>query len=88
MIGPEKYATNVAISTAQMRQPLNGRAYLNDPDVFFLRKENIRLNDARKKILAEHCCNTRGLFLTSDDPATYDDAALRYYQDLAERFEK
>ena len=87
MIGPEKYATGTAISTAQMRQPLNGRAYLNDPDVFFLRKENIHLSDAQKKILAEHCCNTRGLFLTSDNPATYDDAALRYYQDLAERFE-
>lgn len=88
MIGPEKYATNVAISTAKMRQPLNGRAYLNDPDVFFLRKDNIHLDDAQKKLLAEHCCDTRGLFLTSDDPAAYDDATLQYYQELAERFEK
>lgn len=35
-----------------LRRHLNQRVFCNDPDVFFLRKNNLKFNDEQKKILA------------------------------------
>lgn len=84
----EIVSTTHAIETAKVRQPLNGRAHLNDPDVFFLRDNNIQLNDKKKRTLAEACANVHGVFLTSDNMGDYTPEKKSYYKSLVELFNK
>ena len=48
----ERVSTKQSISNTVFRRQLNGRAWLNDPDVFFLREENLRLSGEQKRLLA------------------------------------
>ena len=82
----EIVSTVHAIETARLRQPLNGRAHLNDPDVFFLRDNNISLNDEQKKTLATSCAKVHGVFLTSDNMGSYNESKKSYYKKLTEIF--
>ena len=86
----ERVSTKNAITNILSRRELNGRAYLSDPDVFFLRENNIKLTDQEKMDLATLDALLGGVFLTSDDPGTYTDAMKQKYQklrDLSERAE-
>ena len=47
----ERVSTRQAIGNSIFRRQLNGRAFLSDPDVFFLRDENLKLSEAQKKKL-------------------------------------
>ena len=80
----ERVSTKQAIGNTVFRRQLNGRAYLSDPDVFFLREENIRLTQSQKAKLA--CVNALlgGVLLTSDDPSEYSAAAMKRYRALLE----
>lgn len=63
---------------AIFRRHLNGRAFVNDPDVFFLRDFNIKFNMEQKLLLGfvNHLCG--GVLFVSDDVGQYDDEALKY----------
>ncbi len=78
----ERVSTRHAIGNDIYRRQLNGRAYLSDPDVFFLREDNIRLTDRQKKDLAFVCAITGGVFLTSDDPGTYSPEQIHLYKKM------
>ena len=80
----ERVSTKQAIGNSIFRRQLNGRAYLSDPDVFFLREENIKLTPAQKDKLAKVNALLGGVLLTSDDPAKYSPAAREQYQALLE----
>ncbi len=80
----ERVSTKQAIGNTVSRRQLNGRAYLSDPDVFFLREENIRLTPKQKETLAQVNALLGGVLLTSDDPAKYSPAARQRYQELLE----
>ena len=55
------------------------RAFLNDPDVFFLRDDNISLTDAEKDIHAKVLAQYGSFFLTSDNMGDYgEDQTARY----------
>ncbi len=41
-----------AINNSIFRRHLNGRVFCNDPDVFFLRKDNLTFTDEQKELLA------------------------------------
>ena len=58
---------------------LNKGAFITDPDVFFLRKENIHLSKERKKLLATFAALNKGLFLTSDNPSLYGEEERKEY---------
>lgn len=80
----ERVSTKQAIGNTVFRRQLNGRAYLSDPDVFFLREENLSLTPEQKEKLAQVNALLGGVFLTSDDPSKYTPAAVKRYRELLE----
>jgi alpha-galactosidase len=71
LIHRERPSTKNAVDNILSRRGINGRAYLSDPDVFFLRRDNCQLNDTQKYSLAVLDALAGGVFLTSDDPGSY-----------------
>ncbi len=82
----EIVSTKHAIETTKVRQALNGRAHLNDPDVFFLRDGNIHLSKEQKRTLATSCANVHGVFLTSDNMGKYSPEKKSFYKSLVDIF--
>ena len=82
LVHRERVSTKQAIENTVFRRQLNGRAFLNDPDVFFLRDENLRLSAERKELLARVNALLGGVFLMSDDPSTYTDEQRAFYKEL------
>lgn len=80
----ERVSTKQAIGNTIFRRQLNGRAWLSDPDVFFLREENLRLTAEQKRKLAQVNALLGGVLLTSDDPAGYSPTAREQYRALRE----
>ncbi len=78
----ERVSTKQAIENTLSRSQLNGRAYLSDPDVFFLRDNNISLSDDRKLLLAKINALFGGVFLTSDDLSSYNEKQRSIYRRL------
>ena len=80
----ERVSTRQAIGNTVFRRQLNGRAYLSDPDVFFLREENLKLTPGQKDRLARVNALLGGVLLTSDDPARYSPTAREQYRAMRE----
>ena len=78
----ERVSTKQAIENSIFRRQLNGRAFLSDPDVFFLREDNIKLTGREKKLLADCCSLFGGMLLCSDDMSKYSEAALEQYRQM------
>lgn len=58
------------------RRQLNGRAFLNDPDVFHLRDNNIRCNFEQKKIISTINKLFGSVLFTSDDVSKYNQTQM------------
>ncbi|MCF0241293.1 MAG: alpha-galactosidase, partial [Treponema sp.] len=69
----ERPSTKHTILNSIYRRQLNGRAFLNDPDVFILRSYNEKLGKERKSLLTKVNCLTGGLVFTSDNPNLMDE---------------
>ena len=82
LIMRERVSTRNAIWNDIFRRQLNGRAYLSDPDVFFLRDDNIKLTEEVKLKLAQVCGVFGGVFLTSDDMSKYTEEKKKTYREL------
>ena len=82
LVHRERTSTKQAIGNTIFRRQLNGRAYLSDPDVFFLRDMNIKLTPDQKDKLARVNALLGGVLLTSDNPAQYSAAAREQYHSL------
>ena len=80
LIHRERPSTRQAIGNTVFRRQLNNRAYISDPDVFFLRKDNLKLSDERKDILVTVGALLGGVFLTSDDPSSYTEEMKEKYR--------
>ena len=83
----ERVSTVNSIMDTIYRRQLDGRAFGNDPDVFFLRYENIELTEEEKDIVATVNALLGSVFLTSDDPGKYTEeqkTRFRYYRHLTE----
>ncbi len=78
----ERVSTRQAILNTLFRRELCGRAHLNDPDVFFLRDENIELRDDQKLLLARVNALFGDVLLISDDPGSYTDRQKELYREL------
>ncbi len=77
----ERTSTKQAIGNTIFRRELNGRAFLSDPDVFFLREENLRLKPKQKEDLAVIGALLGDVYLTSDNPALYTEQMRKQYAD-------
>ena len=78
----EYVSTRHAIGNTISRRQLDGRAFGSDPDVFFLRENNIRLTKADKYKLAVVNGLFGTLFLTSDNMGDYGEEADELYERL------
>ena len=67
----ETVSTRRAVLNSVFRRQLNGRAYLSDPDVFFLREDNIKLTAEEKYTLATVNSLFGGVLLCSDNMGGY-----------------
>ena len=74
---------NTLLNTV-FRRHLDGRAFRNDPDVFLLRDENIKLTPAQRETLATVNALFGGVLFTSDNVGAYDAEKRSFY----ERMEK
>ncbi len=70
---PERVSTRVTLVNTIYRSPMDGRMFLNDPDVFLLRNSNIRLTKDQRKALTVINALFGSLFMTSDDGSDYDE---------------
>lgn len=78
----ERVSTKQAMGNTIYRRQLNGRAYMSDPDVFFLRDDNVKLRPEQKQRLAKVDALLGSMLLTSDNPATYTPQAIRQYEHI------
>ena len=62
-----------AINNSIFRRHLNGRVFVNDPDVFFLRDFNIKFTDEQKHLLAKVNNLCGDVLFVSDDIGKYGD---------------
>lgn len=68
----ERISTLNAIGNAIGRRQLNGRAFLNDPDVFLLREDNMILTETQRQTLFTVNYIFGSLIFTSDNIKKYD----------------
>ena len=82
MLHRERISTKNSLSNTYGRAPLDGRAFGNDPDVFFLR-DDVRLTSAQRDELLFADADLGSVFLTSDDMGQWPAAMReRYYKAL------
>lgn len=65
-----------AMNNSMFRRHLNGRAFLNDPDVFFLRDHNLTFTWEQKLLLAKINNLFGRVLFVSDDAGEYSEAEL------------
>ena len=82
LVNLERISTKHAIETTIFRRQLNGRAFGNDPDVFYLRDSNLKLSSEEKKMLAIGCALFSMIRLCSDDMGEYNEAKADALQRL------
>ncbi|HAM16403.1 MAG TPA: alpha-galactosidase [Eggerthellaceae bacterium] len=75
----ERVSTKNSLGNTRARQPLDGRAFGNDPDVFFLR-DDVKLTDAQRDDLLFADAASGSVLLTSDDMAAWDERKRSRYQ--------
>lgn len=76
----ERISTKQSLTNTLVRRHLNNRAFGNDPDVFFLRYNNIRMLTIQKRELATVNALLGNVFLTSDNK--FSDRMLKNYKKL------
>lgn len=67
----EDVSTQNTLTNTIYRRHLDGRAWLNDPDVFLLRDENIKMPLSKRKIIAKVNSLCASLLFVSDDVSSY-----------------
>ncbi len=77
---PERISTRRSMADTMNRMPLDGWAFGCDPDVLFLRTENLKLKEKQKDLLARVDALCGSVFLTSDDPGSYTEEQKKRYR--------
>lgn len=78
----EDVSTPNAIRNSIYRRGFNGRAFLCDPDVFLLRRTNIKFTVQQQKLLAKFIKLFGGVLFMSDNIAEYDDDQMAVFSDV------
>ena len=65
-----------AINNSVFRRHLNGRVFMNDPDVFFLRSNNLKFTQEQKLLLARINNLCGNVLFVSDNAGDYDEKQL------------
>lgn len=75
----EDVSTQHTLMNTVFRRHLDGRAFLNDPDVFLLRDENIKMPLEKRKIVAAVNSLCGNLLFVSDNVSTYTDEQMKTF---------
>ncbi|MBQ4425005.1 MAG: alpha-galactosidase [Lachnospiraceae bacterium] len=78
----ERVSTKQAVENTIFRRQLNGRAYGSDPDVFFLREENLKLTSDEKKLVAITAALFSTILLNSDDMSKYGEKQKKAWEKI------
>lgn len=91
---PNKIKVNNEIPSAQnsminavFRSHLDGRAFCNDPDVFFLRDINLKFTWTQKLLLGKINAVCGNVLFVSDNAGWYNDNELKYLKEFFENKE-
>ena len=76
----EFVSTEYTIGNSIFRRQLDNRAFCNDPDVFLLRDNNIKLNDEQKKIIATVNNVFGSLLFVSDNVSQYTPEQMELFK--------
>ena len=82
----ERVSTKVTIQNTIYRSFMNNHLFGNDPDVFLLRDENIKLSKAQREALSKLNALFGSLLFTSDNIATYDEDKKALFDKLLNIF--
>ena len=74
----ERVSTKNSLANTYGRHPLDGRAFGNDPDVFFLR-DDVKLTSEQRAALLFADADMGSVLLTSDDMGTWSDTDCSRY---------
>lgn len=77
----EDVSTPNAIHNSVYRRCLNNRAFLCDPDVFLLRRSNIKFTFEQQKVLAKFIKLFGSVLFMSDNVQEYDDEQMAVFND-------
>jgi len=75
----EDVSTPNTINCSIFRRGLNGRAFMNDPDVFLLRDDNIKMSFEQRKLVAEINSTFGSLLFVSDNVSKYSDNQMKVF---------
>jgi alpha-galactosidase len=81
-VANEMLSAQSAINNSIFRRHLNGRVFMNDPDVFFLRNYNLKFTWEQKKLLARINNLFGNVLFVSDNAGYYNKKQmelLKYY---------
>ncbi len=81
MMHREGVSTPNAVHNSVYRRCLNGRAFLCDPDVFLLRRTNIKFTLEQQKLLAKFIKLFGSVLFMSDNIADYDEEQMKLFCD-------
>lgn len=81
MMHREDVSTPNAIHNSVYRRCFNGRAFLCDPDVFLLRRTNIKFAPEQQELLAKFIKLFGGVLFMSDNVGDYDKKQLELFHD-------
>lgn len=73
----ERVSTKQSVLNSVFRRQLNGRAFLNDPDVFMLRDNKTSMTSSQKQCLSEIIAMMGGVMFTSDNMDEYSETTLK-----------
>lgn len=85
---PERISTKVTIQNTIFRSGLDGHAFLNDPDVFLLRDDNMHMSFERRTALTKMNALFGSLLMTSDRVSEYDDRKKEVLEDALAIFRR
>lgn len=74
-VSNEMLSARSAINNSIFRRHMNGRVWMNDPDVFFLRKDNLTFTDEQKYLLGKINNLCGNVLFVSDNAGDYDKVA-------------
>ncbi len=74
-----------AVNSTVFSRHLNGRAFLNDPDVFLLRDDNIKLDFQQRRLLAQINSIFGSLLFVSDNVSDYSSEQRKVFKQAVKK---
>ena len=82
----ERVSTKVTLQNTIYRSFMNNHLFGNDPDVFLLRDENIKLSMSQREALGKLNALFGSVLFTSDNIATYDETKKLLFDKILQIF--